>query len=63
MIFNHIILATLWILYCVLHSVLASEWVKKKMKQALADYKWYRIGVLIICLYFFNCIVLLPAEN
>ena len=44
MIFNHIILATLWILYCVLHSVLASEWVKKKMRQALAEYKWYRIA-------------------
>jgi len=44
MIFNHIILATLWILYCLLHSVLASEWIKKKMRQALADYKWYRIA-------------------
>ena len=50
MIFKHIILATLWILYCVLHSVLASEWVKNKMRQALADYKWYRIAYSIFAL-------------
>jgi methanethiol S-methyltransferase len=43
MIFNHIILATLWVIYCVLHSVLATERVKKKMRQMLNDYKWYRI--------------------
>jgi len=60
MIFNHIILATLWILYCVLHSVLASEWVKKKMRQWLADNKWYRIAyslfafISLIALFYYQ---------
>jgi methanethiol S-methyltransferase len=44
MIISHIILATAWILYCVLHSVLASS----KFKQTASDkmrrqYKFYRL--------------------
>jgi len=52
MIFDHIILATLWIIYCALHSVLASECVKKKMRQKLNDFKWYRIWYSVFALFF-----------
>jgi methanethiol S-methyltransferase len=44
MILNHIILAALWILYCVLHSVFASIGFKKKVQLLLQDrYKHYRL--------------------
>jgi len=43
MIPDHILLALLWIIYCVLHSLLAGRrlkgWLQKKMK----NYKWYRL--------------------
>jgi methanethiol S-methyltransferase len=45
MLLNHIILAILWILYGVLHSVLASVGVKKKMQRILRDnFKHYRLA-------------------
>ena len=48
MLLHHIILATLWIVYCVLHSVLASVRVKKKMQQRLGEnYKHYRLGYTV----------------
>ena len=48
MLLNHIILATLWIVYGVLHSVLASVGVKSKMKQALGkNFKHYRLAYTI----------------
>ena len=41
---SHIILAILWILYCVLHSVLADAGVKKQVQARLGRrYKFYRI--------------------
>ena len=43
MIGNHIILAMLWIAYCTLHSVLASQWVKKKLQRKMKNYKSYRL--------------------
>jgi len=52
MIFNHIILATLWTVYCVLHSVLASEWLKKKLRQRMSNYKWYRLGYTLFAFIF-----------
>ena len=52
MIVNHIILATLWIIYCVLHSVLASEWLKKKIRKNLTDYKWYRLWYSLFAFVF-----------
>jgi len=52
MIFNHIILATLWIIYCVLHSVLASDRVKKKIRRNVSDFKWYRISYSLFALFF-----------
>jgi methanethiol S-methyltransferase len=58
MIFNHIILATVWIIYCVLHSVLATERVKKKMRKILDDYKWYRIWYSLFALFFLIALIL-----
>lgn len=59
MVFNHIILAVLWIVYCALHSALASEELKKILRQRIKDYKWYRLWYtlfafvfLIVVLYF-----------
>jgi len=45
MLLNHIFPATLWILYCVLHSVLASQGVKSKVPQRIK--KWYRLWYTI----------------
>ena len=50
MLLNHIILAILWIVYCVLHSVLASEGIKKKLQQKTK--KWYRLGYTIFSFVF-----------
>ena len=45
MLLNHIILATLWIVYGVLHSVLASGRVKNKMRGWLGkNFKHYRLA-------------------
>jgi methanethiol S-methyltransferase len=52
MILNHTILAMLWIIYCVLHSVLASEWLKRKLRQKLNNYKWYRLWYTIFAFVF-----------
>jgi protein-S-isoprenylcysteine O-methyltransferase Ste14 len=54
---NHIILAALWIIYCVLHSVLASEWIKKKLRQRMKNYKWYRLWYTLFALIFLIAIV------
>ena len=43
MIGNHIILAMLWTAYCTMHSVLASQWVKKKLQRKMKNYKSYRL--------------------
>jgi len=44
MVINHLILAALWILYCVLHSVLASVRIKHKARQWMGkSYKHYRL--------------------
>lgn len=51
MVFNHIILATLWMVYCALHSVLASEWLKKRVRQT-KTFKWYRLGYTIFAFLF-----------
>jgi methanethiol S-methyltransferase len=48
MVLYHIILAILWISYCVLHSILASVGIKKRMQTALGKtYKHYRLGYTI----------------
>lgn len=43
MVLNHIILAMLWVSYCVLHSVLASPWWKRKLRSTMKDDRWYRV--------------------
>jgi methanethiol S-methyltransferase len=48
MVLHHIILAILWIAYCVLHSVLASVGAKRRIQNALGKaYKHYRLGYTI----------------
>jgi len=49
---NHIILAMLWIVYCVLHSVLASQWLKHKLKQKMKNYKLYRVWYTLFAFAF-----------
>ena len=53
MILSHIILAILWIIYCLLHSVLASITVKNKLKQILGTtYKHYRLFYTLFSFFF-----------
>ena len=53
MLTNHIILAMVWIVYCVLHSVLAGVNVKKQLQKMLGrHYKYYRPGYTIFSLVF-----------
>jgi len=45
MVEKHLILAFLWLLFCVLHSVLASVGLKQKLAAAMgAHFKHYRLG-------------------
>ena len=57
MILNHIILAVLWVVYCVLHSVLASEWLKRKLRQRMKAYKRYRLWYTLFAFVFLVAIV------
>jgi protein-S-isoprenylcysteine O-methyltransferase Ste14 len=52
MILNHIILATLWIAYCVLHSVLASQWLKRKLRSQMKNFTWYRLWYTLFAFVF-----------
>lgn len=62
MILNHIILAMLWIVYCVLHSVLASGWIKKKLRSKMKNYKWYRLWYTLFAFVFLAVIVYFQLE-
>jgi methanethiol S-methyltransferase len=62
MILNHIILATLWMVYCVLHSVLASEWLKKRLRQRMKDYKWFRLWYTLFAFVFLIVIIYYQVE-
>jgi methanethiol S-methyltransferase len=58
MLINHIILATLWIVYVVLHSVLASLGLKSRMQKKLGGkYKHYRLGYTVFAFVFLAVIV------
>lgn len=57
MLFNHIILAVLWIVYCVLHSVLASQWLKKKLQQRMKNFKWYRLWYTLFAFLFLIAVI------
>ena len=53
MFINHMILGFVWIIYCVLHSVLASISVKKMLQQKLkSNYKYYRIFYTVFAFLF-----------
>ena len=57
MILNHIILAALWNIYCVLHSVMASEGIKKNLRRKMKNYKWYRLWYTLFAFVFLVVIV------
>lgn len=52
MLLNHIILALLWIVYCVLHSVLATPWVKNRLQKKMKNHKWYRLWYTVFSFVF-----------
>ena len=48
---NHIILVMLWLLFGVLHSVLAAEWCKRLMQRRLgAGYKYYNFAYSVFAM-------------
>lgn len=57
MLVNHIILAMLWIVYCVLHSVLAAERLKTKLKQRMKNYKFYRLWYSLFAFIFLAALI------
>jgi methanethiol S-methyltransferase len=58
MLLNHIILATLWIVYVVLHSVLAGLGVKRWMQKKLGgNYKHYRLAYTLFAFLFLVAII------
>jgi protein-S-isoprenylcysteine O-methyltransferase Ste14 len=58
MITGHIVLGVLWAIYCVLHSVLASGGIKKKMQQWLGKgFKFYRLAYTLFA--FFGLVAIL----
>jgi protein-S-isoprenylcysteine O-methyltransferase Ste14 len=67
MLLNHIILAMLWIIYCALHSLLASEWLKKKLRQQMKTYKWYRLWYTLFAFLFLVVVlyyqIIIPAHK
>lgn len=55
---NHIILALLWFIYCILHSALASRPVKQKLQQKLTkNYKYYRIFYTVFSFVFLAAVI------
>lgn len=62
MILNHIILATLWIVYCVLHSVLASDGLRKWLRSKMKNYKWYRLWYTLFAFIFLIAVVYYEIE-
>ena len=68
MLVHHLVLAICWILYCVLHSVLASLRVKKWVKKNTGNrFRYYRLfytlfaAVALVALLFYQ--LSLPSEN
>ena len=58
MLLNHVILATLWIVYSVLHSVLASLQVKKLLQKKMGkQFRHYRLGYTLFAFLFLIVIV------
>jgi protein-S-isoprenylcysteine O-methyltransferase Ste14 len=66
MIANHFLLAFFWIVYCVVHSLLADLSIKEKLKKIMADsYKYYRLIYTIFAFASFLAIlwfaILIPS--
>jgi methanethiol S-methyltransferase len=58
MVQNHIILALAWIVFCIIHSFLASLSVKQKIgKSFAAQLKWYRPAYVLIAALTFGAIL------
>lgn len=56
---SHIILAIGWILFCILHSVLASSWVKKIAERWMGrQYKFYRFYYTVFAFASFAAIMI-----
>lgn len=62
MLLNHIILALLWIIFCVLHSVLASQPVKRMAGAFLNDKKWYRLWYTVFAFVTFAALLLYEIQ-
>jgi protein-S-isoprenylcysteine O-methyltransferase Ste14 len=65
MIINHIILAILWILYCILHSLFASLWFKNKLALKMGrHYRHFRLLytlfalLAMVAIFYFQLIVI-----
>ena len=54
---NHIILAMLWMVYCVLHSVLASHSLKNRLKQRMKNYRVYRVWYTLFAFIFLAVLI------
>lgn len=55
---SHIVLAWLWILYCLLHSILASRTVKKKLEKSWGgSYRYYRLWYTLFSLVFLVALI------
>jgi protein-S-isoprenylcysteine O-methyltransferase Ste14 len=58
MLLSHFVLAVLWIVYCVLHSVLAGRDVKQKLQAAMGkNYKHYRLIYTVFAFLFFVAVI------
>jgi protein-S-isoprenylcysteine O-methyltransferase Ste14 len=57
MILNHIILAVLWIVYCALHSLLASQWIKSGLQKRMKNHKIYRLYYTVFAFLFFAALL------
>ena len=58
MIGSHTILALLWIFYCVLHSLLASEEIKKNLQKSFErNYKYYRLFYTVFAFLFLGALL------
>ena len=55
---NHIILAVLWVVYCVLHSVLADIGIKKRLSHAMGrKYRYYRLFYNVFAFLFLIALI------
>ena len=64
MLVDHVILAALWVVYCVLHSVLASTSLKQKLYNKLGkNFKYYRLFYTIFSFIFLAWLIYLQINT